>query len=94
MDTIQKSSYHSPITPYPAVMHGHFEGGVSYSSVWNLLGTAALSHLILDYPCAAFPVTFANEQRDPKLASYIPLNDTDKAIYEKCALHCVCTDNR
>ena len=38
----------------------------------------------LDYPGAAFPVTFANPERDPKMASYIPLNDTDKSVYDKC----------
>jgi hypothetical protein len=27
----------SPVSPYPAVLHGNMEG-VSYSSVWNLLG--------------------------------------------------------
>ena len=68
------------------------ESLIPLSGIYSVL--QSLSHLILDHPCAAFPVTFANEQRDPKLASYIPLNDTDKAIYEKCALHCVCTDNR
>jgi len=28
----------SPVTPYPAVLHDHFEAGVGYSAVWNLLG--------------------------------------------------------
>jgi len=27
----------SPVSPYPAVLHGNFDG-VSYSSVWNVLG--------------------------------------------------------
>jgi amidase len=42
-----------------------------------------------DYPCAAFPVTFAHPDKDPKHATYIPLNDTDKAIYDKCLSRCL-----
>lgn len=68
------------------MLHGKFEGGVSYSAVWNLLGFH-YNYLVLsdlDYPCGAFPVTFADPEKDPKLASYIPISETDKSTCEKC----------
>ena len=69
------------------MLHDKFDGGVSYSAVWNLLGTApSLSQADLDYPCASFPVTFASAEKDLKLASYIPINDIDKRCYEQCTL--------
>jgi len=76
------------------VLHGKFEGGVSYSAVWNLLGFPYLMLSDLDYPCGAFPVTFADPEKDLKLASYIPISDTDKSTYEKCILAATKADNR
>lgn len=37
-----------------------------------------------DYPGATFPVTFASAEKDPKLASYIPISEIDKRCYEQC----------
>ncbi|KAI9741783.1 MAG: hypothetical protein M1834_000169 [Cirrosporium novae-zelandiae] len=43
-----------------------------YTSQWNLL----------DYPCAIFPVTFIDQEKDKKEEGYVPMNDQDKYNYE------------
>jgi hypothetical protein len=50
--------------------------------------------LRLDYTAATFPVTFASKQKDPKLASYIPINERDKECYDECIIVLCAVDFR
>ena len=56
-----------PATPSAAPQHdtARYWG---YTSQWNLL----------DYPCAIFPASFVDQEKDRKDTSYVPRNHQDK----------------